>query len=95
VSGSSGRGRLISPTFWDNRLLQPSLSPKAKNNFYVNTIAISAARQGRKGAGWSLAERPPGEPYPTKFWFSSMPEQTSLGELVPLAKIRWRIVRDF
>ena len=32
---------------------------------------------------------------PTKYWLSSVPAEVELSELVSLAKIRWRIERDF
>ena len=44
---------------------------------------------------WLLVEWPPEKPEPTKYWLSTVPEQVALPELVSLAKIRWRIERDF
>jgi SRSO17 transposase len=44
---------------------------------------------------WLLIEWPVGEKEPTKYWLSSVPEEVELSELVSLAKIRWRIERDF
>jgi SRSO17 transposase len=44
---------------------------------------------------WILIEWPSGEAEPTKYWLSSVPEDVGLAELVSLAKIRWRIERDF
>jgi SRSO17 transposase len=44
---------------------------------------------------WLLIEWPAGEPEPTKYWLSTVPEDVDLDELVSLAKIRWRIERDF
>jgi SRSO17 transposase len=42
-----------------------------------------------------LIEWPQGEPEPTRYWLSTLPPGTALAELVRLAKIRWRIERDF
>jgi SRSO17 transposase len=42
-----------------------------------------------------LIEWPQGEPEPTRYWFSTLPSGTALADLVRLAKIRWRIERDF
>lgn len=39
------------------------------------------------------AQDPPGEA--TKFWLSSLPQNTSLDELVAVVKRRWRIERDY
>ena len=44
---------------------------------------------------WLLIEWPSGEAEPTKYWLSTVPEGVDLAELVALAKIRWRIERDF
>lgn len=44
---------------------------------------------------WLMAEWPAGEPAPSRYWLSSLPEEVELEELVRLAKIRWRIERDF
>jgi hypothetical protein len=43
---------------------------------------------------WSLIEWPEGEKRPTKYWLSTLPEDTVLRDLVDLAKLRWRIERD-
>src|SRR6187200_1271119 len=44
---------------------------------------------------WLLAEWPEGEDEPTKYWLSTLPEATSLEDLVATARLRWRIERDF
>lgn len=44
---------------------------------------------------WLLIEWPQEEPEPTRYWLSTVPEGVELAELVALAKIRWRIERDF
>src|SRR3954465_12189395 len=44
---------------------------------------------------WLLAEWPEGEKEPTKYWLSTLPEASTLEELVATAKLRWRIERDF
>jgi SRSO17 transposase len=44
---------------------------------------------------WLLIEWPAKEKEPTKYWLSNVPEDVELEELVSLAKIRWRIERDF
>jgi hypothetical protein len=42
-----------------------------------------------------LIEWPQGESEPTRYWLSTLPPGTALADLVRLAKIRWRIERDF
>jgi len=44
---------------------------------------------------WLVIEWPTGEAEPTKYWLSTVPEDVELSELVSLAKIRWRIERDY
>lgn len=44
---------------------------------------------------WLLVEWPEGEVEPTRYWLSTVPENVELAELVSLAKIRWRIERDY
>jgi SRSO17 transposase len=44
---------------------------------------------------WLLIEWPRGDAEPTKYWLSTLPESTSLAALVRLAKLRWRIERDY
>jgi SRSO17 transposase len=42
-----------------------------------------------------LIEWPKGEAEPTKYWLSSLPADMPLRDLVDLAKLRWRIERDY
>lgn len=44
---------------------------------------------------WLLVEWPAGAPVPTKFWLSTLPSALARAELVRLAKLRWRIERDY
>ena len=44
---------------------------------------------------WLLIEWPKGENAPTKYWLSTLPEDTTLHRLVYFAKLRWRIERDY
>lgn len=44
---------------------------------------------------WLLIEWPQGEPEPTKYWLAMVPEEIALDRLVDLAKLRWRIERDY
>ncbi len=44
---------------------------------------------------WCLIEWPKGESEPSKYWFSTLPPETRLRALVDLAKLRWRIERDY
>jgi SRSO17 transposase len=44
---------------------------------------------------WLLIEWPRADAEPIKYWLSTLPETTSLAELVRLAHLRWRIERDY
>jgi len=44
---------------------------------------------------WLLIEWPDGEAAPTKYWLSTLPEDVTFRKLVGLAKLRWRIERDY
>jgi SRSO17 transposase len=44
---------------------------------------------------WLLLEWPQDEQSPTKYYLSSLPAGTSLKRLVRLAKLRWRVERDY
>jgi SRSO17 transposase len=44
---------------------------------------------------WLLIEWPKGEKEPTKYWLSTLPENIAFHRLVYLAKLRWRIERDY
>ena len=44
---------------------------------------------------WLVIEWPKGEAEPTKYWLSSLPADIGFARLVDLAKLRWRIERDY
>jgi SRSO17 transposase len=44
---------------------------------------------------WLLIEWPEGEAEPAKYWLATLPETISFERLVDLAKLRWRIERDY
>jgi SRSO17 transposase len=44
---------------------------------------------------WLLIEWPEGDKEPAKYWLSTLPDTTALIDLVHMAKLRWRIERDY
>jgi SRSO17 transposase len=44
---------------------------------------------------WLLIEWPDGEKEPIKYWLSTLPGNSALRQLVDIAKMRWRIERDY
>jgi SRSO17 transposase len=61
-------------------------------------VRVRVAHRDRypsREAEWLLVEWPSGEKEPSRYWLSTVPEEAALEDLVRLAKIRWRIERDF
>ena len=63
-------------------------------------VRIRPASRDRKLAQphpleWLVVEWPEGETEPTKYWLSTLPEDTPLEVLVDTVKLRWRIERDY
>uniref|UniRef100_UPI0013C30780 IS701 family transposase n=1 Tax=Allorhizocola rhizosphaerae TaxID=1872709 RepID=UPI0013C30780 len=56
---------------------------------------IPRAEDGSLPEQWLIAQWPPGEPEPVKYWLSNLDKRTPLKTLVRLAKIRWRIEHDY
>ena len=44
---------------------------------------------------WLLIEWSNGEKEPIKYWLSTLPEDAAFRQLVDIAKLRWRIERDY
>ena len=44
---------------------------------------------------WLLIEWPENQTEPTKYWLATLPEDIAFDRLVDLAKLRWRIERDY
>ena len=42
-----------------------------------------------------MIEWPDGEKEPIKYWLSTLPEDVAFRQLVNIAKLRWRIERDY
>jgi SRSO17 transposase len=59
-------------------------------------LRVRAARGGKlRTEEWLLIEWPKGEKEPTKYWLSTLPQDIAFERLVDLAKLRWRIERDY
>lgn len=52
-------------------------------------------RHQARSPEWLLIEWPLSDKEPSRYWLSTIPEEVSVEDLVRLAKIRWRIERDF
>lgn len=61
----------------------------------ANVKLRSADLDGELPVCWLLAEWPDGKDAPTDFWLSNLPADTSIEQLVALAKLRWRVEQDY
>jgi SRSO17 transposase len=61
----------------------------------VRTAHRDYLRTESREAEWLLMEWLSGEKEPSRYWLSSVPEDVALEDLVRLAKLRWRVERDF
>jgi SRSO17 transposase len=52
-------------------------------------------RNRARDVEWLILEWPRGEVRPTKSWLSTLPAETPPEQLIRLAKLRWRIERDY
>jgi SRSO17 transposase len=75
---------------------------RGKQSSRFAALWITPAENLMRGRGrppaeavWLLIEWPDGEAEPTKFWLASLPKTASLVSLVRLAKLRWRVERDY
>jgi SRSO17 transposase len=73
---------------------------KGKQRSRFNAVRIRTAHRHTVGRApgpeeWLLYEWPDGEDEPTKYWLASVPPNVSLKRLVHLAKLRWRVERDY
>jgi len=55
----------------------------------------AAHRDQPRGEEWLIIEWPEGEPEPTRYWLSTLPETVSFEDLMHTIKARWRIERDY
>ena len=58
-------------------------------------VGLRRAHQEELPLAWLLCEWSEGEEEPSKYWLSNLPEETTLTDLVRLAKLRWRIEQDY
>ena len=59
-------------------------------------VRVRAAHRGKRhGEEWLLIEWPKAAKEPTKYWLSTLSQDITFERLVDLAKLRWRIERDY
>jgi SRSO17 transposase len=83
---------------WKNISWRPGVKKKLTSRFAALRVRPAHRDYWRAEPHpeeWLLIEWPKGESEPTKYWFSTLPADTSLTELVHRAKHRWIIERDY
>jgi len=58
-------------------------------------VGLRRAHRAALPLAWLLCQWPEDEQEPTKYWLANLPAETTLAELVRLAKLRWRIEQDY
>jgi len=98
---AAGRGALRQVT-WRHGTKKTADNPNAAMRSRFMAIRVRPANRNipRNPDGslpdcWLIAEWPPGEPEPVKYWLSNMATGTALKAMVRLGKIRWRIEHDY
>jgi SRSO17 transposase len=98
---AAGRGALRQVT-WRRGTKKTAANPNAAMRSRFLAIRVRPANRnitrnpdGSLPEGWLIAEWPPGEPEPVKYWLSNMAAGTPLKTMVGLGKIRWRIEHDY
>ncbi|TCL15231.1 DDE superfamily endonuclease [Azotobacter chroococcum] len=61
----------------------------------VRPAGSVSAKQRLHPQQWLLIEWPPAQDKPTRYWLSTLAQDTPLPELVRIAHLRWRIERDY
>jgi SRSO17 transposase len=97
----AGRGGVRQVT-WRRGTRSSTTNRQAKMRSHFLALRIRPANRdiprnsdGSLPEQWLIAEWPPDQPEPVKYWLSNMDARTPLKTLVRLAKIRWRIEHDY
>jgi SRSO17 transposase len=81
---------------WRTVTWREGTNERLSSRFARVRVRTSPIRRAKDRAQETLLiEWPDGEDEPTKYWLSTLPKGTSLRELVDIAKMRWRIERDY
>ena len=83
---------------WKTVMWRPGVKQKLRSRFAAIRVRPAHRDYWRSephAQEWLLIEWPKGEEQPTKHWFSTLPVETSLTQLVRMAKHRWIIERDY
>jgi SRSO17 transposase len=90
--------RSLSPTQWKEVRWREGTKGAMRSRFARTRVRAAHRDYWRtepRPLEWLLIEWPAGEDAPIKYWLSTVSEKATVDELVRLAKIRWRIERDY
>jgi SRSO17 transposase len=94
----SALARQLPASAWKTIMWREGTRGAMRSRFALSRVRPAhrdeAQRQARN-VEWLVIEWPRGESAPTKSWLSTMPPDISPAQLVRLAKLRWRIERDY
>jgi SRSO17 transposase len=84
-------------TAWQTIEWREGSADRLSSRFARVRVHVANRYAPRKGQTeeWLLIEWPEGEKEPHKYWLSTLPEDISFRDLVDVAKLRWRIERDY
>jgi SRSO17 transposase len=81
---------------WHTVKWREGTNERLASRFARVRVRTSPIRRAKERAEETLLiEWPEGEDEPTKYWLSTLPASTSFRKLVDIAKMRWRIERDY
>lgn len=90
--------KALSPDAWHTVAWREGTNTVLRSRFAairVRPAHRDTLRSEPRPEEWFMVEWPEDEEAPTKYWFSTLPDDTPLAALVDAAKLRWRIERDF
>jgi SRSO17 transposase len=88
----------LATSSWKNASWREGTKQRLRSRFAALHVRIAHRDYWRSelpAEEWLLIEWPSGENEPTKYWFSTLPADSKLVDLVKLAKHRWIIERDY
>jgi SRSO17 transposase len=90
--------RLLPPDAWEDIIWREGKKGPMRGRFTALRVQPAIGYfngKATESVAWLLIEWPRPEPEPIKYWFSNLPETTTLQELVYWAKIRWWIEQNY
>ena len=94
----SALAQSLSPPAWQRVSWREGSNQQLSGRFAAVRVRHAGGNMGRARlwpSQWLLIEWPDHEPEPTKYWLSTLPEDSAINDLVAAAKMRWRIERDY